>query len=429
MAHPVPPQIQAAQQQLQQAIASVEKKEVDLAKAPWTELEQAVIKLLGGKFDLARPEHQVVAMGLCGVLADRLITEHGAFWFFDRDAPEGASLGFPTALVMLSPLGATIDALARGNLPQLENTLTEIRRGLAQARFAPTGQAGAVRLNPEDYQRLFDAGFVQFLAVDMAKAKEAWDAAPEKLARDLKDAIGRSTRIPAEARPQLEGQLVGALDRLERGKPLIDQVDRAPRVGELIVHLFGSKEGTGFAPEELWHEIVMPLLFIGAPDKFPPLENEDVESYKQGADILALFVDLVPNQQKQAEDGLLGVFPADQLGLAHDKFRSQGGTRLIKIGKAPVEAALRAFDATKSRASLAQFTQYVEDKAGLKRGAQPSDQLVEAAMQLLTDLRRLVVETPNTELFMRRCTEAEASSETALALVRDALKAPRIILA
>jgi hypothetical protein len=431
MAHPVPPEVQAAHEQLKQAALAVEKRDVDFAHAPWPELEKTVIKLLGGPFHIDKPDHQVVALGLAAALADRLNAEHGAFWFFDRDAPEGASLGFPSALIMLSPLGAVLDALGHSSLARLDDSTAEIRRALAQTKFSLTAKASPVRLLPEDYQRLFDAGFVQFLAVDLPKAKEAWGWPPERLSREIRDALGRSTRIQQELRTQLESQLVGALDRLERGKPLIDQVDRASRVAELMVHLFATKAATGFAPEELWHEIVFPLLFVSAPDKFPPLEVQDLDAYREGADAVALFVDIVPYTTPAAEDGLLGVFPVDQLGLADEKFRSAATrARLVKVGKEPLRKALEAFDPAKTKDALQRFVDYVEEKAGLKRGGEPSP-LLEASLQLLGELKRAAMDPSNggCELFMRRCTEAEAASESALELVREALKAPRIILA
>ncbi len=428
MSHPAPPQIVAAYEQLSSALQTVEKRSVDLLTESWADIEKAVVKVLGGPFQLQRQEHQVVAVGLSAALGQRLIQEHGAFWFFDRDAPTGASLGFPAALVMLSPFGAVLDALNAAQLERLESLITDIRRSLAQAKFSPTAQQPP-RLTPDDYQRLFDPGFLQFVMIDTTKAKAAWDSPPEKLARDLRDALGRSTRIPKEVRPQVEGQLVGALERLDRGKPVIEQVARFPRVGELMAHLFGTVDGTGFAPEELWAELVLPMAFIGAPASFPPLEEEDLEAFRQGADVLALFADIVPFQIKAVDDGLLGVFPVDQIGLPHANFEGAGNARLIKVGKSALQPVLAGFDPVKSKEALAKFTALLEEKSGMKRAEQSP--LLEAGLQLLGDLKRVVSDPKhaNHELFLRRSTEGEAASEQALVLVRDALTAPRIILA
>ena len=169
--------LDAATRQLSAGLAKVEGRPIDVAKAPWAEIEQGVIKLLGGPFRPDRPEHQLVAFGLAGALAERLVESDHAFWFPHREAPEGAMLGFPEALLMLSPLQAVLDALARSKLESLDAVTADVRRALGEARFAPVA-GGPVRLRPEDYARLFDPGFLQFMVVDARRARELWAAKP-----------------------------------------------------------------------------------------------------------------------------------------------------------------------------------------------------------------------------------------------------------
>lgn len=430
MAFPVPPHVNAAQDQVAAALQQAEGKPVDLEKAPWGDIEKAAIKVLGGAFQAQKPEHQMLALGLAGALALRLNAEHQAFWFPNRDAPEGASLGFPDALIMLSPFGAVMDALGQGKLSKLEELSGEIRRSLASVRFSPTaGAQPQGKLAMEDYQRLFDPGFLQFTVLDPTKGKNTFEAKPEQLARDIREALGRTQPpLPAEARQQFEGQIVGSLQRLEPGKPLSEQIERAPRVVELMGHLFATVGGTGSAPEEFWQDLVLPLLFIGAPDSFPPVDEDEVGAFNQGADPLALFVDVVPYAQPAPEEGLLGAFDVGDLGLPHPSFAKVGAVRLIRLSTAKVKPLLERFDADKTRDALKRFTAYLEQKAGKKAAPSPQgEEMLNAALTLLTDLRRSVVGTPG-DLCLRRLTEAEAASEQALALVRKALSAPRIIL-
>ena len=69
----------------------------------------------------------------------------------------------------------------------------------------------------------------------------------------MKEALGRiGNKLPEQVKQQLEGQLVQALQRMERGKPLIEQIGRSPRVAELVGHLWGASASTGSAPEEFW---------------------------------------------------------------------------------------------------------------------------------------------------------------------------------
>src|SRR5688572_28463683 len=117
---PQPPQLAAARAQLETVLEQIEKKKVDLLTAPWPEIEKSIIKLLVGPFLLNTPEHQVATLGLAAALGGRLAVEHKAFWLPSRESPEGAAVGFPEALIMLSPFGAVIDALLSSKLDRLD---------------------------------------------------------------------------------------------------------------------------------------------------------------------------------------------------------------------------------------------------------------------------------------------------------------------
>lgn len=429
MAHPAPPHVQNAQAQVAAALQQVEGKPVDLLKVPWAELEPMIPKLLGGAFEVNNPNHQGLALGLAGAFAERMFNEHQAFWFPNRDSPEGATLGFPDAVIMLSPFGAVMETLSQGGkLSKLEDLAADIRRSLGQVRFAP-GAAGQQKLGPEEYRRLFDPGFLQFVVLDSAKAKSTFEAKPDVLARDVRDALGRTQPpLPQEARQQFEGQIVQSLTRLDASMPLSDQMDRAPRIAELMGHMFATIGGTGAAPEEFWGEIVLPLLFIGSPANFPPVDEEETQAFTQGAPTLALFVDVVPHAVQAPEDGLLGTFEQSDLTLEHPGFGKVGALRLIKVNGERIRELLEKFDPDKTVDAVRRFTKHMEDKAG--KGAPPNPQneeMLKAAMVLLGDLKRAVT-TEKGDLCLRRLTEAEAASEQAVSLVRKALQGPRIIL-
>ncbi len=432
-AHPVPPHVLQAQSQLAAALEKSEGRPVDLLKAPWAEVEKAVLKLLGGQFQLNRQDHQAVALGVAAAFASRMAVEHNAFWFPNRDSPEGATLGFPDAIIMLSPFGAAVDAMGQNQLARLEELSADIRRSLGQVRFGANPAAalggGQPKLGPADYQRLFDPGFLQFVVLDPAKAQNTFDAKPDGLARDVKDALGRTQPpLPEEARQQFEGQIVTSLSRLDPSRSLSDQAERAPRLVELMAHMVATVGGTGCAPEEFWGEIVLPLLFIGVPQNFPPLDEEELEAFNQGAEPLALFVDIIPHAHPAPEEGLLGAFDMKEVGLPHPAFQRVGAVRLLQLSPTRIKGLLEQFDADKMADAVKRFTQYLSEKAGKPVQESPQGkEMMQAAMLLLTDLKRAVTSAPGM-LCLRRLTEAEAASEQALALVRRALQGGRIIL-
>jgi hypothetical protein len=385
-----------------------------------------------GPFQPDQPEHQLVALGLAGVLADRLIESDQAFWFPHREAPEGGMIGFAEAVLMLSPFQAVAEALARGKLERLDEVTADIRRSLAQARFAPTGGA-PVRLRPEDYARLFDPGFLQFMLLDPRRTKELWDAKPSVLSADLRAALARvsAQRMSAEAKAQFEQQIAGSLARLDPAKSFGDQVAQAPRLAELMLTLVAATKQTGSAPDEFWEQAVFPLLFTGAPTTYPPLDDQDLEAAKQGVDPLALFLDVVPYSSPAPEDGLLGVFPMQEIDVPHPSMTQGGVPRLLVVPKATLQSKLPGYDLRATRASLDGFTKYLTEKAGKPIAASaPGKQMEDAALALLAELKGLLDGAPaEAQLVMRRLTETEALSDGALQAVREAMQGPRIILA
>ena len=423
--------LDAATQQLSASLARVTGAPIDLKSASWADIEKGVIRLLMGPFRPDQPEHQLVALGLAGVFADRLIASDQAFWFPHREAPEGGMIGFPEAVLMLSPFQAVVEALSRGKLERLEEVTADLRRALAQARFAPTGGA-PMRLRPEDYARLFDPGFLQFMALDARRTKELWEARPVVLSADLRAALGRvsAQRMSAESKAQFEQQIVGSLSRLDPARSFGDQVEQSPRLAELMLTLVAATRQTGSAPDEFWEQAVFPLLFTGAPTTYPPLDPQDVEAAKQGVDPLALFLDVVPYSSPAPEDGLLGVFPMQEIEVPHPGLAEGGVPRLLGVPKATLQAKLAAYDARATRASLDGFTKYLSEKAGKPIApSAPGKQMEDAALALLVELKGLLEGAPaDAQLVMRRLTETEALSDGALAAVREAMQGPRIIL-
>ncbi len=423
-----PPQIRAAIEQLKAAARSVDGRAIDEQSTPWSEIERSIIKLLGGAFNIERADHQAVALGLAGICAARLINQHQAFWFPNREALEGAALGFPEALLVVSPFGAVAEALSRGDLSRLDLVAKEIATSLAQARFSPGAAGAPTRLTAEDYRHIFDPSFVQFVAIDPTKAKVSSDAKVGEIILELRNAVSRAgARIPNEARALIDARIIAALERLDRTKALREQAARAPRVFELVTHLFASVGVSGLAPEEFWEGVVFPLLHIGVPADFPPLEAGDLAAFSRGLDPLLLFADLIPYKTSAPEEGPLGAFAANEISL-FDPAVPASTVRLLKLDPQRLQPPLDALDLAALRAAIQKFTDHLEQKAAPPTaGNSRSSALLKPALELLADLQRLW-KTAGPIICMRHLTEAEAALEPSVSELRSTLQGPRIIL-
>jgi hypothetical protein len=433
MSQSTPPQIEAALAQLRKALQSAEGAEIDPLTAPWTAIERGVIKLLGGAFSPQDESHRTLAFMISAALAERLRRDLGAFWFPNRASPQGASLGFPAGVIVFSPLGAVAEALGRGKLPLLDDVAGQLAKALEQARAAnPDGHA----LEPEDYQRLFDPAFVQFTVLRSSAMQTLLQRTPQEERRELEDAFSRLPKqVPREAKEPMRRQLLEALGRLE-DKPLGEQVAAIPQLGELLAMIHTATGGTGFAPAEFWQEILLPLLHIGAPESFPAVEEDELAAYRAGADPVLLYVEALPFQTSAAdEDGALGVFPPEQLGLLDPAFEGSEGLRMVRVEAEALDAVVEVFDAAAIRAGVERFSEHLRSAAGesapppaVRGPGEPS--LLEAALILLQDLVKLVgtVEEGQTFLAIRHATESEAAAEPLIAELRRLITGPRIII-
>lgn len=437
MAHPTPPQVQSNLDQFRQALHAVEGLQVDPLTAPWTEIERSVIKLLGGAFQPQNQNHTGVAVMVAAALAGRLSRDLGAFWFPHRATLEGAALGFPEAMMVVSPLEVTLQALSRARLALLDDVARDLKNAIAEARGRGGVSSGEGALGPDDYRRLLDPALAQFVCLDPAKAREARETTPTAETRELERAFGKLPKeMPKEMKQSMRQQILGALGQLDAGKPLQEQAEAAPQLLELLALVHGVVEETGFAPAEFWQGVLLPLLHIGAADAFPPLDDDELQAVRQGADPLLLYVESVPFKvPTEDEDGLLGVFPPEEVSLIDECFEGISAPRLLRLPLAPLEKARAGFDPPKVRAAVEKFTAYALEQAGTPAPPGPAaggpPALLDVGLRLLADLELVIQKAASGggDLCLRQATEAEAASHPAVRETRKALQAPRIILA
>ncbi|HVX95142.1 MAG TPA: hypothetical protein VHK47_09550 [Polyangia bacterium] len=423
-------------EQLRLALREVEKRDVDPLTAPWTEIEPGIAKLLGGPFSPDQPEHTPVAFLLAAAFGERVCRDLGGFWFPNRSTPDGAAIGFPEVMLMFSPLDVVLQALSRARLTLLDDVAKDLAGTLSRARAEAAAGGGAPpRIGPDDYRRLFDPGFVQLVCIDRAKVRSALGRTPAEAAREVEDALSRvPASVPANVRSSMRDQIAGALRQLPGDGPVASRAGAALPLVELLGLLEGAVETTRFAPAELWQHVLIPLLHIGAAETFPPLDADEREALREGTDPLVMYVDTVPfSTPAEDEDGLLGVFPPDSLGVMDPCFERLPTVRTLTVPVAPLAPLAAKFDRNAVRASVERFTRHAVGEAQGAGEAAPNveSQLLPIALELLGELARVVGavgEGEDRALCLRRAPEAEAASDAALKELRRAMQGSRIIL-
>lgn len=424
----------AALEQLRKILVSPEGTPVDPTAAEWSEIEKGVVLLLGGAFSPQQQGHLDVVFMLASALAERLRREFGAFWFQNRSTAHGATVGFPNGILVFSPFEVVFEALARAQLATLTKVTEELRAAVTRGSTAP---AAGKAFGPADYQRIFDPGLVQFFAYDPKAVTAALDSTTANTLRDFEHGFSKlSNEIPEKVRAQVSREVQGALKRLPGEGAMGEQIARAPQLIEFVTLVVGGRAGTGIAPAEFWEQLLLPLLHVGAADSFAGPDDEDLASYKEGVDPLLLYVDLVPYQIPAAdEDGLLGVFPAQNVKLVDPRWSGSQGVRLLQLDPAAIEDVCADFDPAAVKAAVERFSATCATAAG---GAAPNAErapgqpaLLDLVLALAEDLRHLVqlAKDKSWALGLRYATESEAASEPVLQDLRRAIKEPRILLA
>ena len=424
--------IDAAVAGFEQALGSVGVK-IDPRTAKWAEIETGVSRLLGGPFSRETPEHASLAFLVGATLAVRVRRDLGAFWFSNRDVTLGAALGFAEALLVISPFDSAVDALSHAALASFDRLPDELRQALGRSRLQTP--EGAPRLGPADYQHVFDPGLIGFSCLDPMGMEAAFTATAEATIRELKRGFSLlPADVSKDARKSLRRQLVGSLEQLEGGKPLADAASRAPQLVELVVFCQAETASSAIAPEELWESVALPLLHVGAPESFPDLDDEEKAAFSQGIDPLLVYVEALPYATSAAdEDGFLGVFPPEGLAPMDNRLAKNPTARMVRVPLGSIEPVLSRFDPAALRDGLARFTAHAEKAAGgpAARPARDQPPLIDVALTLLESLAEVVRHAKDKDgiLCLRRMTGAEAASEQVFLPLRQALRAPRIVLA
>jgi hypothetical protein len=257
---------------------------------------------------------------------------------------------------------------------------------------------------------------------------------PDVLARELGDAFTRLPRsIPAEVRDPMRKQVVGALRKLDASKPLGEQAARGPQLVELMTLLKAAQDGSGFAPVELWEEVLLPLLHIGPVETFPALDEDEREAWQQTNEPVLLYVDALPFQVPAAdEDGLLGVFPVEDVSPLDPALGNVQG-RIVRLATTALHGPLARFEVGAVRAAVERFRAQGESQFGpspAPERAEGQPGLLDIGLTLLDDLGRLAHTSDEKQgiFAVRQATESEAAAESVLSELRKVLTGPRIIM-
>jgi hypothetical protein len=231
----------------------------------------------------------------------------------------------------------------------------------------------------------------QWLVMDFARLAKLWNEEPvEKLiaaVRERGPSLG-----PANA--QVIEQVAAALGRAKQDAPVANQTtDRG--LFEAVAQIVGLRRATQPVAIDILERIVMPALHVGIPEKFPPLDEDDLSNLRKGIEMFAFFTEVVPHKFQADDEGFLGTIPHDQLTTPY-KDRNVleiGKGDWVVVNPAHFIPMLEQFDPQGLLDKYDEFVAYVRSIPEAPHRRDDGRMLAEIAARSLADLKGAVAMT------------------------------------
>lgn len=244
------------------------------------------------------------------------------------------------------------------------------------------------RFVAQHYIRLHTVPLGQWMSMDFARLAKLWNEEPvAKLVEAVKEAGPRL----GPGNTQVVEQVVAAISRANQEQPIAKQTgDRG--LFEAIAQIVALRRATAPVAIDILERVVMPALHVGMPEKFPPLDEDDLGNLRKGIEMFAFFVEVIPHQFQADDEGFLGTIPHEQLTTPY------ADRNVLEIGKGDWVVVnpehfipmLGPFEPQKMLDKYDEFVKYVNTIPEAPRRRDDGRMLAETAIRALADLKMCV---------------------------------------
>jgi outer membrane protein OmpA-like peptidoglycan-associated protein len=244
------------------------------------------------------------------------------------------------------------------------------------------------RFLAQHYIRLHTVPLGQWMSMDFANLAKLWNESPvEKLIAELKE---KGPRLGPQNAAVVD-QVVQALARAKQDAPIAKQTgDRG--LFEAIAQIIALRRATQPIAIDILERVVMPAMHVGMPEKFPPLDEDDLANLRKGIEMFAFFVEVIPHQHQADDEGFLGTIPHDQLTTpyADRSVLEIGKGDWVVINPAHFVPMLKDFDPQKLLDKYDEFVKYVRSLPDAPNRRDDGRMLAETAIRAIADLKACV---------------------------------------
>lgn len=342
------------------------------------------------ELDLEIPGHRELWFNFGAWIGEALRLRHGGHWLFVGDDPKGWRLGFSKVLLEVVPhmFAEQLLRMGQGAGKKLIGEIERIRETHAERKERDGGQE-LDRFTAQHYIRMHTMPLGQWMVMDFGHLDRLWN---RSATRDLVKEVRKAGKKLGEANAPLIERICQALEKADPEKPLGQQTgDRG--LFEAISQIVSLRRTTAPIAMDILESMVMPALHIGIPDKFPPLDEDDLARLRKGVELFALFVDVVPHKYQAWDEGFLGTIPTEDLATPYrDKTKLEVGKGdWVIVNPKRFKEMLLEFDSKRLLERYDAFVEYVASVPEAPRRRDDGRLLAETVARALADFKACVV--------------------------------------
>jgi hypothetical protein len=340
--------------------------------------------------DLDVAAHQEFWFNFGAWIGETMRRRHGGHWLIPGDDPRSWRLGFSKIMLEVIPwvFAEQLLRAQSGSVKAMIGEIEKLRIRHDEQKAKDNGQE-IDRFTAGHYVRLHTVPLGQWMVMDMHLLGRLWtQAATRDLIKEIKKA---GARLGPENQPIVD-QIAQALEKADGNKPIAQQTqDRA--LFEAVAQIVALRRTTPPLAIDIIEAMVMPAMHMGIPDSFPPLDEDDLEFMRKGADLFALMIECVPYKFKADDQGFLRSIPQENLASPYGQQRELdiGKGDWVMVNPGPLKEMLFDFDSKRLLARFDEFVTYLRDNPEAPRRRDDGRYLVEQVAKSLADLRACVV--------------------------------------
>jgi hypothetical protein len=341
------------------------------------------------ELDLKSEDHWEVWFSYGAWIGETMRRRHGGHWLMMGDDPHTWRCGFSKIFLEIAPFMFAEQLLRMGSgaTRKMVSEIERIRQLHVEQTERDKGQS-LDRFLAQHYIRMHTVPLGQWMAMDFAHIARMWNEAPvATLIADIKE---KGPRLGTQNTKVVE-QVVGALGRAKQDEPVAKQTtDRG--LFEAVAQIVGLRRATAPVAIDILERVVMPALHVGVPDKFPPLDDDDLANLRKGIELFAFFVEVIPHKFQADDEGFLGTIPHDQLTTPYTDRNTLeiGKGDWVVINPGHFVPMFRDLDPQKLLDKYDEFVKYLATIPEAPRRRDDGRMLAETAIQALADLKQCV---------------------------------------